>query len=208
LLSELDRTKCGSNGSNAGRRQCAAPSPPAPPESFDVWRKGKASGDSADKISLAELSAPALPVLDSHPAIRDHASGEDVAFEPSKERHRIALLLEPARLPDDWSERKRAKSTWLPEHYMAPETLSRKSLRTPFERHERLPVFYDLVAVAVLTNFSQGNSHLEASSIASFLSFFVLFWVMWLSQALYDVRFASNDLVHRLMKLCVSSRFA
>ncbi|KAL5506911.1 hypothetical protein ACEPAH_6367 [Sanghuangporus vaninii] len=58
-----------------------------------------------------------------------------------------------------------------------------------------------LLEIAMTTAFASltdGTPILEASSIASYLSFFALVWWVWASQVAYNVRFRQSDWLHRI----------
>ncbi|KAL5524151.1 hypothetical protein ACEPAG_8324 [Sanghuangporus baumii] len=58
-----------------------------------------------------------------------------------------------------------------------------------------------LLEIAMTTTFASltdGTPTLEASSIASYLSFFALVWWVWASQVAYNVRFRQSDWLHRI----------
>ncbi|KAF5344611.1 hypothetical protein D9758_013911 [Tetrapyrgos nigripes] len=58
-----------------------------------------------------------------------------------------------------------------------------------------------LLEIAMTTAFAsltEGTPILEASSLASYVSFFALVWWIWASQVAYNVRFRQADWLHRL----------
>ncbi|CUA74339.1 Serine/threonine-protein kinase TEL1 [Rhizoctonia solani] len=78
------------------------------------------------------------------------------------------------------------------------------------ERGERPPawldLFYDLAWASTFSNLTQNNTISGGQESISYATFFALVWWMWVSQVSYDIRFYSNDWVHRIcvfLQLCV-----
>ncbi|KAI5450870.1 hypothetical protein NCC49_002611 [Naganishia albida] len=74
------------------------------------------------------------------------------------------------------------------------------------ERTHRAPspwvaTFFDLIFVAILGTFSTTHELTNAAALLRFFTFFVLLWWSWLAQVTYDIRFETDDLLHRLFKL-------
>ncbi|CAE7226255.1 unnamed protein product [Rhizoctonia solani] len=83
------------------------------------------------------------------------------------------------------------------------------------ERGERPPawldLFYDLAWASTFSNLTQNNAISEGKELLSYAAFFALVWWMWVSQVSYDIRFYSNDWVHRIcvfLQLCVFGTLA
>ncbi|KZO92553.1 hypothetical protein CALVIDRAFT_530040 [Calocera viscosa TUFC12733] len=62
--------------------------------------------------------------------------------------------------------------------------------------------------VAVLAVFSTNHEISSPASILVFFSYFVIIWWVWTSQVLYDVRFQSNDWLHRIFRFLQLGTFA
>ncbi|KAL1408140.1 hypothetical protein Q8F55_004943 [Vanrija albida] len=63
-----------------------------------------------------------------------------------------------------------------------------------------LPLFYDLVVVAVLGVFSTTHELRTAEAIPIFFSYYVIIVGIWTSQVHYDVRYEAEDTFHRFFK--------
>jgi low temperature requirement protein LtrA len=72
-------------------------------------------------------------------------------------------------------------------------------------------LFYDLFFVASLTSFGIKHEITQAQAIASYVAFFTVLWYeipangpnsrwVWTSQMMYDVRFETGDIIHRVFK--------
>jgi hypothetical protein len=85
-----------------------------------------------------------------------------------------------------------------------------EQLGTPKASYAEL--FYDLFFVASLTSFGIKHEITQAQAIASYVAFFTVLWYpliqwsdnrwVWTSQMLYDVRFETGDVIHRIFKFC------
>jgi hypothetical protein len=83
-----------------------------------------------------------------------------------------------------------------------------EQLGTPKASYAEL--FYDLFFVASLTSFGIKHEITQAQAIASYVAFFTVLWYflirlsdnrwVWTSQMLYDVRFETGDVIHRIFK--------
>ncbi|KAH8922741.1 hypothetical protein BT69DRAFT_1297670 [Atractiella rhizophila] len=59
----------------------------------------------------------------------------------------------------------------------------------------------DLFFVAALSSFNQSQTLTTRGNLASYVGFFTVIWWTWTSQILYDVRYQTSDLFHRLVKI-------
>ncbi|KAH8930755.1 hypothetical protein BT69DRAFT_1345062, partial [Atractiella rhizophila] len=69
----------------------------------------------------------------------------------------------------------------------------------------------DLFFVAALSSFNKTHQLAQKVQLASYTGFFVVIWWVWTSQILYDVRYQTSDIFHRLVKvaqLLIFSTFA
>ncbi|ORX37520.1 hypothetical protein BD324DRAFT_608113 [Kockovaella imperatae] len=73
-------------------------------------------------------------------------------------------------------------------------------IRPEHEATEWLSLFYDLAVVAVLQNFSAGHHIGQPEDILTFLSYFVIIYLIWHTQTQYDMRFQGYDIFHLLCK--------
>jgi hypothetical protein len=105
-------------------------------------------------------------------------------------------------------------------HVIEEVDFRKKSLDAhPLSRVEQLgapkasyaELFYDLFFVASLTSFGIQHEITQAQAIASYVAFFTVLWYavgvrsaqtrwVWTSQMLYDVRFETADVIHRVFK--------
>ena len=103
----------------------------------------------------------------------DRRTSPETQILSRKQRLAVTGMFEPEKLPKDWPAKARAKAEWLPSALLAPDTLN---------------LFFDLVAVAVLTNFSSNKELFSASAIGAFFSFFALFWCACMTHRTWKVR--------------------
>ena len=64
-----------------------------------------------------------------------------------------------------------------------------------------IELFYDLFFVASLLTFTLQHTIVAPLSIVTYVGFFTIIWWVWSSQSFYDVRFETQDVVHRIYKL-------
>ena len=64
-----------------------------------------------------------------------------------------------------------------------------------------IELFYDLFFVASLLTFTLQHTIVSPLSVVTYVGFFTIIWWVWSSQSLYDVRFETRDVVHRIYKL-------
>ncbi|KPI37052.1 uncharacterized protein AB675_3696 [Cyphellophora attinorum] len=69
-------------------------------------------------------------------------------------------------------------------------------------RHESstIELFYDLFFVASLATFTTSHPNQNAESIRDNVLFFLIVWNTWLQTTIYDVRFATDSVFHRVCK--------
>jgi low temperature requirement protein LtrA len=69
-------------------------------------------------------------------------------------------------------------------------------------RHESstIELFYDLFFVASLATFTTSHPNQNAESIRDNVLFFLIVWNTWLQTTVYDVRFATDSVFHRVCK--------
>ncbi|CUA71621.1 Cytochrome bd-II ubiquinol oxidase subunit 2 [Rhizoctonia solani] len=73
-----------------------------------------------------------------------------------------------------------------------------------------LDLFYDLAWTSTFSNVTQNNT-ISGEESLPYAAFFVLVWWMWVSQVSYNIRFYSNDWVHRIcifFQFCVFAALA
>ncbi|EUC64527.1 low temperature requirement protein LtrA [Rhizoctonia solani AG-3 Rhs1AP] len=109
-------------------------------------------------------------------------------------------------------------STPVPEAYATMLTLDEiKAVdkSNDEERGERPPawldLFYDLAWASTFSTLTQNNVISGGEESISYATFFALVWWMWISQVSYDIRFYSNDWMHRIcvfLQLCVFGALA
>ncbi|CAE7231367.1 unnamed protein product [Rhizoctonia solani] len=109
-------------------------------------------------------------------------------------------------------------STPMPETYagmLTADEIKDVDKSNDEERGERPPawldLFYDLAWASTFSTLTQNNVISGGEESLSYATFFALVWWMWISQVSYDIRFYSNDWVHRVcvfLQLCVFGALA
>lgn len=69
----------------------------------------------------------------------------------------------------------------------------------PDEVPQWLELFFDLAWTTTFSGLTGGTPIKDPGAIASYSTFFMLTWWLWVSQVSYDTKFYTNDMFHRIM---------
>jgi low temperature requirement protein LtrA len=82
------------------------------------------------------------------------------------------------------------------------------TLRLPGEKKPRaatwLELFYDLVFVVAVAELSHRlGHHISLKGVLTFMALFIPVWWAWVGHTVYATRFDTDDIIHRLLTLCI-----
>merc|ERR1711939_512486 len=75
-----------------------------------------------------------------------------------------------------------------------------------FEYHHHedatvIELFYDLFFVANLSNLTNYSKISDRSTLTQYIGWFTIIWTTWFQVSMFDVRFGSDSVIHRLFKV-------